>query len=136
MKPPCPGFDDLTDAKTKEVGGTQSFWHYLDTDPTLSAYARDVVLELWMPKSERLGTDRRRRDYAASNNSALCQSCNHLLDCAGQVRAPACTLATVRVHVADLRDLKDEEDDNEENKRDLLFEAVCSPKLRGRFMAR
>lgn len=40
MKPPCPGFDDLTDAKTKEVGGTQSFWHYLDTDPTLSAYAR------------------------------------------------------------------------------------------------
>ncbi len=48
MKSPCPGFD-LDDDKTKEVGGIQSFWHFLDTDPALSAFTKDVVLEEWIP---------------------------------------------------------------------------------------
>jgi hypothetical protein len=132
-KPPCPGFD-LDDDRTKEVGGTQSFWHFLDTDPTLSAFTKDVALEHWMPKDERLSMDRTPLDLSRYFEGPLKETCAYLDDCVGQVRTPACTLANVRVHVADLRDRDLESDFNEEHLRDRLFAAVADPKEKHEFL--
>jgi len=124
-KPPCPGFD-LDDDKTKEVGGTESFWHFLDTDPALSAFTKDVVLEEWMPKHERLSMDRPTYDMsAASTKGPLDETCAYLSDCVGQVRTPACVLAHVRVHVADVRNLHLEHEFNEGHLCNSLFKAIA-----------
>jgi hypothetical protein len=127
-KPPCPGFD-LHDDKTKEVGGTQSFWHFLDTDPTLSAFTKDVVLEHWMPKHERLSMDLTPLDLSIYMQGPLKETYACLHDCVGQVRTPACTLPNLRVHVADLRERYLESDFNEEHLRDRLFGAVVVRRL-------
>jgi hypothetical protein len=104
-KPPCVGFDVTDDDKTKEVGGTQSFWHFLDTDAALAAFTRDVVLELWVPKHVRLSTERTTKP-ARTRGGPLAETREFLLDCVGPVRkAAACPLPSVRVHVADVRGL-------------------------------
>ena len=131
-KPPCPGFD-LDDDRTKEVGGTQSFWHFLDTNPTLSAFTKDVVLEEWMPKDERLSMDR--TPSTPKEDGPLTETCEYLHDCVGQVRMPSCTLPNLRVHVADLRHRYLESDFKEEHLRNLLFAAVADTTERRRFLA-
>lgn len=106
-KPPCADFD-LGDDGTKEVGGTQSFWHFLDTDHALAAYTRDVVLELWVPKHLRVPTvppRSRSRVHVVVSGGPLVDSRAFLVDCVGQDRRPTCPLRSVRVHVADLRNL-------------------------------
>jgi len=133
VKSPCPGFD-LDDDKTKEVGGNQSFWHFLDTDPTLSAFTKDVVLEYWMPKDERLSMHRTSFDLSGYKEGPLKETCAYLHDCVGQVRTPGCTLANVRVHVADLRYLHFESDFNEEHLRDRLFAAIADTTKKSAFL--
>jgi hypothetical protein len=126
-KPPCPGFD-LDDGKTKEVGGTQSFWHFLDTDPALTAFTKDVVLEFWLPKHARLNPHRAPIDLSCFEGGPLLETWASLSHCVGQVRTPACVLANVRVHVADLRQRYIDSELNEEHLRDCLFAAIADPK--------
>jgi hypothetical protein len=134
-KPPCPGFD-LDDDRTKEVGGTQSFWHFLDNDPRLSAFTKDVVLEYWIPKHERLSMHRTEYDISfVSTKGPLLETNAYLTGCVGQVRTPACTLPNLRVHVADLRYRYLISDFNEEHLRNLLFAAVADTTERRRFLA-
>jgi hypothetical protein len=111
VKPPCAGFD-LTNAFTKEVGGSHSFFRYLDSHRDYSRMKPDVMVESWQPKHLRTSSSARPDIYrhSTSGGGPLHETITQLIwDCIGPHKAESCTLVHTRVHVADVRHLYKED---------------------------